>query len=302
MARSGDISVPSAWPKEQRAAGTQRALRLRRRASRIIGLAITCLGAMIVLVPIYWMISTSVKTAAEALAFPPIWIPSILRLQNYSDALTFLPFNLYFRNTFFICATTEVGTLVSSCLVAYAFARLRARGKNVLFILLLSTLMIPYQVTLIPQFLIFHVLGWIDTFAPLIVPAFFGSAFNIFLLRQFFATIPRDMDEAARIDGATRLQILWRVLVPMAAPAVGTIAIFNFMFQWNDFLGPLIYLNSNDNYTVQLGLSQFTAQYGTTPYQLLMAASLVVLLPCILLFFFAQRYFIQGLVISGVRG
>ena len=257
---------------------------------------------MIVLVPIYWMISTSVKTAAEALAFPPIWIPSILRLQNYSDALTFLPFNLYFRNTFFICATTEVGTLVSSCLVAYAFARLRARGKNVLFILLLSTLMIPYQVTLIPQFLIFHVLGWIDTFAPLIVPAFFGSAFNIFLLRQFFATIPRDMDEAARIDGATRLQILWRVLVPMAAPAVGTIAIFNFMFQWNDFLGPLIYLNSNDNYTVQLGLSQFTAQYGTTPYQLLMAASLVVLLPCILLFFFAQRYFIQGLVISGVRG
>lgn len=263
---------------------------------------VVMIGAVVVLTPVLWMVSTALKTHAEVLVFPPEWIPRTLRFQNFVDALTFLPFATYFRNTIFITATSEVGTLLSSCTVAYAFARPRARGKSVLFIVLLSTMMIPYQVTLIPQFILFKLLGWVDTFAPLTVPSFFGSAFNIFLLRQFFTAVPRDMDEAAKIDGANHWQILWLILVPMSLPAVATIAIFHFMFAWNDFLAPLIYLNSNDNYTVQLGLSEFTAQYGSTPYELLMAASLAALLPCILLFFFAQRYFIQGIVISGVKG
>lgn len=299
---SGLATLPSIHRKSSQRLASHTVRRVRESVISIVSTSITVFGAIIVLIPVFWMISTSLKTPSEALAFPPIWIPKVIRWQNYYDALTFMPFGLYFRNTFFICATTEIGALLSSTLVAYAFARLRARGKSVLFILLLSTLMVPYQVTLIPQFILFKLLGWIDTFSPLIVPTFFGSAFNIFLLRQFFTTIPRDMDDAARMDGAGYFHILWQVLVPMAAPALGTIAILHFMFEWNDFLAPLIYLNSNNNYTVQLGLSQFTAQYGATPYQLLMAASLVVLLPCVILFFVAQRYFIQGIVISGIRG
>ena len=193
------------------------------------------------------------------------------------------------------------GTLLSSSIVAYGFARFRAPGLNVLFLLLLSTMMLPRQVTLIPVYLLFSRLGWVDTLKPLIVPAFFANAYDVFLLRQFFMTIPLEMDEAARIDGAGTFTIFFRILLPLSLPALAAVAIFHFMWAWNDFFDPLIYLQHAEKYTLALGLQFFNALHAQNTH-LLMAASVVTVLPCVLLFFFAQRTFIQGIVISGVKG
>ncbi len=195
-----------------------------------------------------------------------------------------------------------VGTLLSSSIVAYGFARLRARGRDVLFMILLSTMMIPPQVTMIPVFALFKLLNWTDTFKPLIIPNFFGGAFFIFLLRQFYMTIPIELDDAAKIDGCSYLGIFSRIILPLTKPALATVAIFSFMWSWNDFMDPLIYLNSRDKLTLTLALNRFTGMYGMTAWNLLMAASLVVALPCFVLFFFAQRYFIQGIVVTGLKG
>jgi len=195
-----------------------------------------------------------------------------------------------------------VGTLLSSSIVAYGFARLRARGRDVLFMILLSTMMIPPQVTMIPVFALFKLLNWTDTFKPLIIPNFFGGAFFIFLLRQFYMTIPIELDDAAKIDGCSYLSIFSRIILPLTKPALATVAIFSFMWSWNDFMDPLIYLNSRDKLTLTLALNRFTGMYGMTAWNLLMAASLVVALPCFVLFFFAQRYFIQGIVVTGLKG
>ncbi|NPV79078.1 MAG: carbohydrate ABC transporter permease [Firmicutes bacterium] len=269
---------------------------------RIFVYATLVIASIVILIPVFWMLSTALKEDGEVYLFPPQWIPTKFLWGNFVRALTFLPFGRYFTNTVIVTFSSMFGQLLSSSLVAYGFARLRARARDMLFILVLATMMIPSQVTMIPLFVLFKQLNWVDTFKPLIVPNFFGSAFFIFLLRQFFMTIPIELDDAAKIDGCGYLGIYGRVLMPLTKPALATVAIFGFMWNWNDFMGPLIYLNSRDKLTVSLALSRFTGMYGMTAWNLLMAASLVVALPCLVLFFFTQRYFIQGIVITGLKG
>jgi ABC-type glycerol-3-phosphate transport system permease component len=248
------------------------------------------------------MLSTALKENSEVFLFPPRWIPTTLNWDNFVKGLTFLPFARYFGNTSLITFGAVVGQMVSSPMVAFAFARLRARHKETIFILILATMMLPWQVTMIPLFIGFKTIGLVDTFVPLILPNFFGGAFYIFLLRQFFLTISPELMDAAKIDGCGYFAIFFRVYLPLSKPALAAVAIFTFMGNWNDFMGPLVYLSKNDNWTLTLGLSRFTGMYGNTAWNLLMAASLITVLPCIILFFFAQRYFIQGIVITGVKG
>ena len=257
--------------------------------------------ALLFLIPLLWMLSSSLKPTWQIFETPPRWLPDPPRWENYREALTTLPFGLYLRNTTVITLLTIVGHLLSCTLVAYAFARLRAPGRDTLFVVMLATLMLPYPVTMTPLYGIFHRLGWINTFLPLTVPAFLGSPFYIFLLRQFFLTIPRDFEDAARIDGANIVQILAWVIVPMVAPALATVTLFTFQASWNDFLAPLIYLQRPDLYTVTLGLQFFRSTY-TTNWAYLMAASLATMLPVIAVFFAAQRYFLAGISLAGIKG
>jgi ABC-type glycerol-3-phosphate transport system permease component len=268
----------------------------------ILTYVLVIVSSAVIMVPVLWMLSTALKPGGEVFLFPPRWLPSRIEWHNFRDALTFLPFAMYFRNTSVITISAMLGQLLASPIVAYAFARLKARASNAIFVLVLATMMLPTHVTMIPLFILFQRLGWIDTFLPLIVPNFFGSAYYIFLLRQFFLTIPADLADAAKIDGCGHFGTYSRIYLPLSMPALATVAIFTFMFNWNDFMSPLIYLSSNRNWTLTLGLSRFTGMYGMTAWNLLMAATLVTITPCVLLFFFAQRYFIQGIVITGVKG
>ena len=271
---------------------------------RVIGAGATVLlfgGALIFLVPLVWMISSSLKPDYQIFAMPPELIPNPPRWQNYSEALTYVPFDRYAVNSLIISTLTIIGHLLSCTVIAYGFARLRAPGRDALFVLVLATMMLPYPVTMVPLYMLFNWLGWINTFLPLTVPAFFGSAFYIFLLRQFFLTIPADLEDAATIDGANILQILWYVMLPLSKPALATVAIFTFQNAWNDFLAPLIYLHDQSLYTVALGLNFFRATY-TINWAYLMAASLVTMLPVLLVFFLAQRLFIEGITFSGLKG
>jgi multiple sugar transport system permease protein len=258
-------------------------------------------GAMIFLVPLIWMISSSLKPDYQIFAMPPELIPNPPRWQNYKEALTYVPFDRYAVNSLIISTLTIIGHLLSCTVIAYGFARLRAPGRDFLFVLVLATMMLPYPVTMVPLYILFNWLGWVNTFLPLTVPAFFGSAFYIFLLRQFFLTIPNDLEDAATIDGANILQILWHVMLPLSKPAMATVAIFTFQNAWNDFLAPLIYLHDQSLYTVALGLNFFRATY-TINWAYLMAASLVTMLPVLIVFFLAQRLFIEGITFSGLKG
>ncbi len=249
------------------------------------------------------MFSTSIKDQGEVFIIPPKWIPESPKWDNYPKSLDFMNAKVVYRNTIPITTINILGTLLSCSLVAFAFSRLRAPGRDLLFLIVISTIMLPQQVILIPQFILFKLLGWSDTFYPLIVPSFFATApFLIFLLRQFFMTIPIEMDEAARLDGCGYFQIYYKIILPLSKPALGIVAIQSFMNNWNEFIRPLIFINSASKYTVSIALANFSAEYGMTPWNLLMAASLIALLPCIILFFFAQKYFIQGIVITGVKG
>jgi len=263
--------------------------------------ALLIIGGTFVSVPFVWMISTSLKTLGQTFYFPPIWIPRPIMWSNYADVFQSIPFARYFRNTTLITVLSVLGLLLSSSLAGYSFARVRWRGKNIVFILVLSTLMIPAQVTMVPKFILFKSLGWIDTYLPLIVPAWFGTGFQIFLMRQFFMSIPLEMDEAARIDGCSTLGIYWRIILPLSRPALMTGALFAFQYRWNQFLEPLIYLNSHKKYTLSLALRLFQDNYSTD-WNLLMAASTMAMLPVLLAFYFGQRHFIQGVVVSGVKG
>ena len=269
-------------------------------ARRVVAYAILCIAAGVFLLPLFWMISSSLKPEWQVLANPPVWLPNPPRWENYREALTYLPFGRYAINTLIISLGAIAGHVLSCTLVAYAFARLRAPGKNFLFLLVLSTLMLPYPVTMVPLFAIFNQLGWIDTFLPLIVPAFFGNAFYIFLLRQSFKQIPPELEDAARIDGASTAAMLWQVILPLSRPALATVAIFTFQAAWNDFLAPLIFLHDQSKYTLMLGLSFFRGAY-TVNWAYLMAASLVITLPVIALFFFTQREFIEGVGFTGTK-
>lgn len=272
-----------------------------RRWSRLGVYALLALGTVVFMLPFYWMVISSLKPSYAVLKIPPDWLPIPPRWENFPEALTYVPFGRYALNTLFVTAFSVIGTLFSSTLVAYGFARLRATGKNFLFLLLLATMMLPYPVTMVPVFVIFSKLGWINTFLPLILPTFLGVPFYIFLLRQFFMTIPRELEDAARIDGANTLQIIWHVIVPLSKPALAAVAIFTFQATWNDFLAPLIYLNDQSRYTISLGLSFFRSTYQVN-WAYLMAASLVTMLPIIVVFFLAQRVFIQGITLTGIKG
>jgi len=259
-------------------------------------------GAVFFLVPFLWMVSTSLKDPKEVFAFPPQWIPNPIRWQNYVEGWTKLPFSLFLRNTCFITSHNIIASTASSALVAFTFARLRARARDALFLLVLATMMIPYEVTMIPTFILFSKLGWVNTFVPLMLPAWFGSPYYIFLLRQFIMTIPYDLDDAARIDGCSTWRIFWQIILPLSKPALATVAIFSFVGNWNDFLGPLIYLNDMKLYTLAIGLNLMRGtQYGSVIH-LLMAVSVLSVLPILVVFFSAQKYFIQGITLTGIKG
>ncbi len=271
---------------------------------QIIVWMILLIGAVIFILPFIWMVSSSLKEEQAVFQYPPQFIPNPVMWSNYITALTYKPFPLYVFNTLIIVVLNLIAVLLTSSFCAYGFARIQFKGRDFWFSVVLATMMVPYFVIMIPQFVMFTRLGWIDTrlYLPLTVPLFFGGgAFNIFLLRQFFKGIPADLADAARVDGCTEFGIYWRIMMPLAKPALATIAIFTFLGTWNDFIGPLLYIKSPNLFTVSIGLAAFRGVMRTR-WDLLMAASTAMVLPAIILFFSAQRYFIQGAAISGLKG
>lgn len=258
-------------------------------------------AAFIFMLPFLWMLSTSLKSNTQLYVYPPILWPIPSHWENYILAVNYIDFFLYLRNTLIIAVSATIGAVISCSLVAYSLARIPWPGRNLLFILTVATLMLPFQVTLIPLFLVYKNLGWVGDFRPLIIPQFFGGALYIFLLRQFFMSIPMELSEAARIDGANELRIYRSVILPLAKPALATVAIFEFIARWRDYLGPLIYLNDQELYTLSLGIYEYRSQHGAE-WALLMAASVLITLPIILLFFFLQKTFVQGIALTGIKG
>jgi len=272
---------------------------------RIFIYIVMIIGAIIMFLPFLWLISSSLKDELHVFQYPPQWIPNPARWMNYYDALTYKPFHLYFKNTMIIAALNQIAILITASFCAYGFARIEFPGRDFWFSVALATIMLPYIVIMVPQFIIFSRLGWIDTYLPLTVPYFFGGgAFNIFLFRQFFRSLPKELSDAARIDGCSEFAIYWRVLLPLTTPALITVAIFTFLFSWNDFIGPLLYINSSEKFTLAVGLATYRSALGVgrTRWDLLMAASVAMTLPVVLLFFVLQRYFIKGVVMSGLKG
>lgn len=253
------------------------------------------------LLPFYWLIATSLKADMQVHAMPPVWFPHPIVWQNYPKAMVYIPFLHYMKNTIYICVMSVLGTVLSCSLVAYSFSKIKWPGRDALFVLVLATLMLPGQVTMIPVFAIFKWLGWIGSYKPLIVPCFLGNAFYIFLLRQFFMSIPQELSDAAKVDGASELSIYRMIILPLSKPALITVGLFTFIGSWNDFLGPLLYLNDDTKYTLSLGLQQFVGQHGQE-WQLLMAAAVVMVIPIILIFIFAQNWFVKGIALTGIKG
>jgi len=274
---------------------------LRRTARRLLTHLLLILLGIVFLVPFIWLLSTSLKTDPQIFLFPPRWIPAPFTLLQYHLALTTIPFFVYTRNSLIFCGFTVVGVVLSCSTVAYGLARVRWPGRDVLFLFTLATMLLPFEVTLVPLFIVFRTLGWVGTFLPIIVPTYFGSAFYIFLLRQFMMTLPMELSDAARIDGASEFRIFWSIALPLIRPALAVVALLQFLGAWGDFLGPLIYLTDQKTYTISLGLQQYNTQYGTEWGQL-MAASTLLTLPVIVLFFFTQRTFIQGITLTGIKG
>lgn len=269
---------------------------------RAVTIVILVVIAIAMLMPFVWLVSSSLKQQHQIFQYPPQWIPNPVQWDNYVNALTYKPFHLYLRNSLFIILLNEIATLGTASMCAYGFARLRFPGRDFWFAIVIGTMIMPYVVLIVPTFILFSRLGWIDTYLPLTVPQFFGGgAFYIFLLRQFFRTIPEELSDAARIDGSSEFGIFWRIMLPLAKPPLVTVGIFTFLGSWNDFFGPLIYLNSTDNFTVAVGLASYRSVLSTR-WELLMAASTAMIVPVIVLFFFAQRYFIKGIVMTGLKG
>lgn len=337
-------------------------IKKRNLAIRIISLIALTIGAIMVMMPLVWMVLSSLKSPEQGNKMPPEWLPMraekatidgkeyfiyempmdgttkklallkkkgaigtfvnpdnlqeqyelkitdgervtafYVKWDNYTKAMTMVPFGKYLINTLKVVVFGTLGTVVSSVMVAYGFSRFRAKGLKGIFLIVLGTIMLPAQVTLIPTFIIFKTIGWYDTLLPLIVPAFFANAWDIFLFRQFFMCLPLELDDAAKIDGAGPWQVLWYVILPQSTPVIITVTIFSVLYAWNDFFNPLIYLQSESNWTISLGLQMFNAIYRNND-AFLLAASVVTLIPVIILFFVAQRYFIQGVVVSGIKG
>jgi multiple sugar transport system permease protein len=259
--------------------------------------------SLVFLFPFYWMILSALKPDYKIFLWPPEWLPHPALWSNFRAAFAnpLLPFPIFFRNTLIIETGMIAGRLISCVLIAYGFARLEAPGKETLFAILLATLMLPDAVTWIPRYILFSRIGWVDTYLPLIVPAWFGEAYAIFLMRQFFMSIPRELEEAAVLDGANTVQIIWQIIVPLSRPVLAVIVILSFRDIWNDLRTPLLYLNEVTKYTVTVGLAYFSGQFDVK-MNLLMAASVVCMLPVVILFFFAQRAFVEGIALTGIKG
>jgi len=286
--------------------GTFGSVRAQRRRSTVtIYAVLTVLGAMFMF-PWFWTITGSMKTADQVYLFPPLFLPTFFNVANYPEVFNRVPFEHWFLNSVRVVTLSTLGNVLSATIVAYSFARFRWRGRDILFAITLATMMLPAEVTLIPQYLLYKQLGWLNTIRPLWVPAWLGGgAFSIFLLRQFIMTLPREFDEAATIDGANPFRILVQVLAPLMKPVLATIAVITFIGGWDDFMGPLIYLASPDNFTLAVGLRYFNVaegQPGIPTQHLLMAACVMATSPIVILFFLAQRYFVQGIVMSGIKG
>ena len=289
--------------------GERASVRIRRKYYRVLIIiqyafiyAVIIVGSAFFVIPFLWMVRSSLMLHQDIFSVPAIIFPWPVHLENYPDFWNALPFGRFFANTAIVTFTATIGLTLSSALVAFGFARFRFRGRGFLFILVLATMMLPKHVTLLPTFLLFRSIGWIDTLFPLIVPSLFGSAFSVFLLRQFFLTLPLELDEAARIDGASSFRIFWQIAVPLSKPAIATVALFAFIGHWNEFLDPLIYLSSMENFTVALGLRFFVSQYSGTYWELMMAAATAAMLPIVIVFFFTQRTFIRGVALTGIKG
>jgi ABC-type glycerol-3-phosphate transport system permease component len=270
------------------------------RVNSILSHIILIFGAITMVIPFAWMLSTSFKAPGQTFVYPPEWLPDPLVLENYPNMWTALPFGHFFLNSLKIASLSTIGQLITCSMGAFAFSVLQFRGRDTLFLGLVATLMVPYQVTLIPTFILFSKIGWVGTHLPLWVPAFWGGAFGTFLLRQFYLTIPLDLAESARIDGANIFQIFRHIYVPLSLPAMATLGIFTFMWSWNDLLNPLIYVSKLDQLTLTVGMSLFQNQYGGK-WTLMMAGAVVSILPILIIFFMAQKYFIRGIAMTGVK-
>jgi multiple sugar transport system permease protein len=270
--------------------------------TKVVGYATLTIGAMIGLFPLYWCWMLSLRPDGWEFTFPPVWLPEYWLWENYIRAWNSGPFLIYTRNSLTITLVATLGTILSGSLSAFAFSRLRYPGRDAVFAVLLATMMLPGWVTLIPTFILFKYIGWLDSLRPLIIPSWFGGgAFYVFMLRQFFLTIPVEMEEAARVDGASTLRLYWQIIMPLSGPVLASVAIFSFINHWNDFMGPLIYTNSIQSRTLALGLRYFRQEY-TTSANLMMCATIFMLIPVLFLFFAAQRYFVRGVVTSGLAG
>ncbi len=303
-----------------------------RTLKKVIVYALLLSGSAVFLVPLLWMVSTGLKPLDQTMSMPPTWLPYreyvqdggqlrerkagevvtatatvvrkvSFRWENIGLAITAMKyFPRYLFNTLFLCLLTVTGTVLSSALAAYGFSRIEWRGRNRLFVVALATMMVPFPVVMVPVYCLFRSVGWIGTLKPLWVGSFCAGAFNVFLLRQFFMTIPKDLSEAARIDGCGEFRIFWQIVLPLCRPALMVVGLFQFMATWNDFLGPLIYLTEQKDYTLALGLQFFQSQHGGTEWHYLMAASTLIALPVIILFFFTQKTFIEGISMTGIKG
>lgn len=271
------------------------------RSNRMLTYAALCVGAVLSLLPFVWQLRSSLMTMPEIFSYPPVLLPAEMQWGNYAETFRIIPFGKYYANTLFLVAANIAGALCSNVMVAFSLARLRFRGRGLMFALSIGTLMIPASVTMIPTFIEWKWLGGLGTFLPLWVPSFFGNAFFIFMLVQFFRSIPYEFDEAAIIDGASYPLIIVRIIVPMARPALAVVVVFTFLNTWNDFMGPLLYLNDSGMYTLALGLKSLLSGYNSY-WHILMSAATMVVAPLVLIFFFAQKSFIEGLTMGGIKG
>ncbi len=273
------------------------------RRVQLATLFVLCLGSLVILLPFAWMITTSLKAQGEVYLYPPKWIPNPPHWSNYREVLDVIPFWRFAANTAIIVSTVMIGTVLSCSFTAYGFARLRAPGRDFVFILVLATMMLPVTVTLVPTYIAFNKIGWIDSFKPLIIPAFFGNPFYIFLLRQFYLSLPKDLEESAKLDGASTFRIWWNIMLPLSKPALATVAVFTFVATYNDFFGPLIYLSSESKRTIAVALSYFNGSPRSGPQMhLLMAMTILAIIPSVLVFMLTQRLFVRGIATSGLKG
>ena len=281
---------------------SQKARRRREISAKILRWTLLVVLGFIMMAPFLWLLTTSLKPEYQVFLYPPQWIPNPVMWSNYGDVLTKVPFMVWFANTLKVTGLSLLGTLLSATCVAYGFARVQFRGKDFWFMILVATMMLPAVVTMIPTFILFSKLGWIDTFLPMVVPAWFGGTpFYIFLIRQYMTTLPMDLEEAASIDGASSLMVFLRIIVPLCKPVLGTVGIFSFIANWNDFMRPMLYLNSPEKKTMAVGLRYFQSQWGTE-WGLMMAAAALMIAPVLVVYFATQRYFVRGIAMTGIAG